>query len=83
MGIESVVLEDHGNVAVLGRNIIHHPVSDDDFSGIGLLQPCDHSEGSGFAATRGADQDDKLLVLHIQVEVLDGYHLIELLAHIC
>ena len=67
---EGIILKDHGDVALLGVNIVHElavvielPVRD-------LLQPRDHAQGGGFAAARGADQDDELLVRDVQIEAL-------------
>src|SRR5439155_861380 len=44
--IERVVLEDHRDVAVLRRQVVHDLSPDDDPSGGDRLEACDHSEGA-------------------------------------
>ena len=62
MGIESVVLEDHGDVAVLGGHVVDQLVADVQLAVGDLLQTGDHAQGGGLTATGGADENDKLLV---------------------
>ena len=69
MGVEGVVLEDHGDVPVLGGHVVDHPVADEELAVADVLQAGDHPQGGGLAAAGGAYQDDKLLVLDLQVQV--------------
>ena len=42
--IQSVVLEDHGDISVLGLDIVHHLAIDLEGSGCDILQTCDHTK---------------------------------------
>ncbi len=44
-----------------------------------LLEPRDHAQRGGLAAARGADEDHELAVVDLQVQVVDGDDLTELL----
>src|SRR5207245_9652156 len=68
VGVERVRLEDHGDVAVLGSDIIDDPVTDLDRAIADLLQAGEHPQGGGLAGPRGADQDHELLVLDLRVQ---------------
>src|SRR5438876_32365 len=68
--VERVVLEDHRDVAVLRRNIVHHALADADVAGRLLLEAREHSERRRLAAARGSNQDEKLGIADRQVEVV-------------
>ena len=74
VGIEGVVLEDHGDVPVLGGHVVHQTAADIDLPVSDGLQPRHHPQGGGFSAAGGPHQDDELLVGDLQVEVLDRHH---------
>jgi hypothetical protein len=42
--IKRIVLEHHGDVARLRRQVVHHPVADTDFAGGDVLQPRHHAK---------------------------------------
>ena len=69
MGIQSVALEDHGDVAVLGLHIVDQPVVDAQLALGDLLQAGHHTKGGGLTAAGGSNQNDKLLVGDLQVEI--------------
>src|SRR5690348_7660115 len=69
--VERVVLEDHGDVAILGRDIVHNTVADLDDAFGDLFQPRDHAQRSALSATGWADQHDEFLVLDRQI---NGIH---------
>jgi hypothetical protein len=71
VGIERVVLEHHGDVALAGRQVVHHPVADADGAGRDPLEPRDHAQEGGLAAARGADEDDELPVGDIEAHAMD------------
>ena len=73
MGIQSVVLEDHSDVPVLGSHVVDQTVADVQLALGDFLQTGYHTQGGGLSAAGGADQHDKFLVLDLQVEVMDGY----------
>ena len=71
--IQRVRLEHHGATAVGGGGGVHALPVDQDVAGSWRLQPGNHTQQRGFAATRGADEDDKLAVLHREIDaVQDG-----------
>ena len=72
VGIERVVLEDHGDVAVLRGDVVHELAVDVQLALGDLLQTGDHAERCGFAAAGRADEDDEFLVLDVEVELLHG-----------
>ena len=69
--IERVALEHHRDVAVLGGDVVHHPVADEDPPLRDLLQARQHAKGRRLPTPRWTDQDHELLVLDLDVEVLD------------
>ena len=62
MRVQGVVLEDHGDVAVLGLDIGDVLVPDENAPGVDVLQTGEHAQRSGLAASGGADQDEELAV---------------------
>src|SRR5205807_7307147 len=63
----------HGDVAVFGGDVVHHPVADEDPTLADLLESGEHAKRGRFAAARRTDQDHELLVLDLDVEILhDG-----------
>ncbi len=48
--VERVALEDHGNVTVLGRHVVHDAIPDPQRSVRNLLEPRDHPEARRLAA---------------------------------
>ena len=72
MGIQRVVLEDHSDVSVLGRNVIDALTVDVQVAARDIFQTGDHAQGGGLAAARRADQNDEFLVLNIQIKGLHG-----------
>ncbi|OPY90292.1 MAG: hypothetical protein A4E72_00739 [Syntrophus sp. PtaU1.Bin208] len=74
--VKRIILEHHGDVAVLGFHVVHHAVTDLQDALGDVLQARDHAQGGGFPAAGGADEHDELLVLDFQVEILDSDHLV-------
>ena len=66
--IERVVLEHHGDVAVLRLFPGDVFVADVDVAGGHFLQPCDTAQSRGLAAARRADHDHERAVRHFKVE---------------
>ena len=81
VGIEGVGLEHHGDVPVLGGDVVDQPVADEDVPGGDLLQARHHAQGGGLAAARGAHQDQELLVLDLDGQVVHRGDVAELLGH--
>src|SRR5262249_61053783 len=78
-GVGGVAREDHGDAATLRLDVVALAVADLDRPRRGLLEPGDHPEGSGLPAPGRAEQDDELLVGHLEREVVDRGHVVEAL----
>jgi hypothetical protein len=70
--VQRVVLEDHCDVAVLGGQVGDVTVADPDLAAVDLLEAGEHAQRGGLAASRGADEDEELAVLDVDVELVDG-----------
>ena len=66
--VERVVLEDHRDVAVLRRHVVHHGLADRDAASRDDLEAGDHSQRRRLPAARGSDEHHELAVLDRQVE---------------
>src|SRR5215470_13819015 len=69
--VERVVLEHHRDVAVLGRQVVHHAPADRDRPRGDLLQARDRAQRGGLATAGRTDQDHELAVADLQAEVVD------------
>ena len=70
--VQRVVLEHHGDVPVLRRQVRDVAVADADGAAVDVLQPREHAERGGLAAAGRTDQDEELAVLDVDVEPVDG-----------
>ena len=81
--VERVALEDHRDVAILGRDVVDDAVADPQRPGGDLLEAGDHPQAGRLAAARWSDQDHEFAVADLQVEVLYGLeiavHLVDVL----
>ena len=66
--IERVVLEHHGDVAVLRRHVVDDVAADQDLAAGDVLEAGDHAQRRRLAAARRADQDDELVVGDVEVD---------------
>ena len=71
VGIQRVVLENHGDIPVLWFHVVDDAVVDLQRAAGDILQACDHAQGSGLAATGGPDEDHEFLVFDLQVKIMD------------
>ena len=71
--IERVVLEDHRDVAVFGRQIVDDAPIDGDGAGGDGLQSRDHPQRGALAAARGPHEHQELPIAHGEVKVLHGH----------
>ena len=71
VGVQGVVLENHRDVAVFGRNLVDQAVADVELAAGDGLKTGDHAQGGGFAAAGGADKNDEFLVRDLKIEVGD------------
>ena len=79
MRIEGVRLKDHGDVTIFRRYIINDPVTDLDIAAGNLFQPSQRSECGCLSATRRTNENKKLFVRHLNVQVVDSFHVAKLL----
>ena len=77
--IERVELEDHGDVALLRRQVVHALPRNDDVARRGAFEAGDHAQRRRLAAARRAEQANDFAGRHGQVGVLDGDKCAELL----
>jgi hypothetical protein len=76
VGIQREVLENHGNIAVLGRKVIHDLAVDGDGTRGRFLQAGDQAQGRRLAATRRPDQRQKFFVFHDKAGVIHGTNIL-------
>ena len=74
VGVQSVALEHHGDVAVLGSDVVDALAVDEHVTRGDVLQAGDHAHRRGLTAARGANEDDELLVVNGEVKVLYSEH---------
>ena len=74
VGIQSIVLENHGDIAVLGGNVVHQTVADVQLAAGDVFQAGNHTQGGGLTAAGRTDQNDEFLVGDVQVELLNGHN---------
>ena len=70
--IQRVVLEDHGDVAVLRGEVVHDLTVDLHVPGRDRLEAGDHPQRRRLSAAGRADEDDELARLDLEVEIGDG-----------
>ena len=69
--VEGIGLEDHCDIAVLRRHVVHELAVDVELAAGDGLKACNHAQGRGLAAAGRSDEHDELAVLDLEVEVLD------------
>ena len=69
--IEPVVLKHHGDIALLGFQVVHHPVPDGNLARGHGFETGDHPEQGGLAATAGPDDDGELAIADLDVDAVD------------
>ena len=71
MGVERVALEHHGNVTVLGVEVIDDLTVDGNLATADVLQTCQHAKQGGLAAARGTDQHDEFAIMNIKTDAVN------------
>jgi hypothetical protein len=69
MGIQSVVLEYHRDISVLGSYVVAELVADPQLALGDILKTRYHTQGSGLTATGRTYEDDEFLVSDLKVEI--------------
>ena len=80
--IERIVLEDHGDAAILGIDVVHRAALDAQFAARNVLEAGDHAQRRRLSAARRPEQDDELPLGDGEVDTLDGDDAAEGLAKI-
>ena len=80
--VQRVALEDHGDVAVLRLDVVDLAAPDLDGAFGRLLEAGDHAQRGRLPAAGRPEQDEELLVGHLQGEVVDRGHVGEALRHL-
>ena len=70
--IERVALEDHRDVAVLGGDVVHDPVADQEPAVADLLQSGHAAQRCRLATSGRSHQDQELAIVDLEVEVVHG-----------
>ena len=77
MGVESVVLEHHGHVAILGGDAVDYTFADAHRSGGDFLKAGHHAQHGGFAAAGRAHQDHEFIVGNVEADAVDHFRFTE------
>ena len=77
--IQSVVLEYHCNISVLRSDVVYQTVADVQFALRNFFQTSDHTQGGGLTTTGRTYQNDKFLVLDLQIYVLYSNYIARIL----
>ena len=70
--VERVTLKHHRDVTVFRFDVVYAAVADEDVAAADLFEPRDHAQRRRFTAARRSDEDQKLVVRHVDRHVF--YH---------
>ena len=70
--IQSVTLEYHRHLSLSGAPLIGSVPVDQEIAVGNVLKACDHSKRRGFTASGRSDENDKLALLNIKIEIVNG-----------
>ena len=76
VGIQRIILKNHGNITVLGQHIVYQTVTNVDITRCRQLQTGNHPQSGRFSAAGGANEHHKFLVPDLQIEGIhcrDGF----------
>ena len=68
VGVESVVLEDHGDVTVFRCHIGHVAISNENATAVDVFQARQHAKRGGLSTARGANQYEELSIVDGEIE---------------
>ena len=69
--VQSVVLEDHCDVAVLRLYVGDVLIANEDTAGVHVFKTCEHSQGRGLATTGRTDENQEFTILDLKIELID------------
>jgi hypothetical protein len=73
VGIESIILKYHSNIAILWRHIIHYPTINRYLSFRNIFQPCNHSQCCRLAASGRPNEDHEFLVPDVKIDLIHNH----------
>ena len=79
MGIQSVVLEYHGDITILRLYIVNQLAVDVQLAGSNVFQTSDHTKGGRLTASRRSYENDELLVCDLQIKILNCHKAVGIL----
>ena len=68
---DGIVLEDHADVALVGRDVVDDPSVEGDGAALDGVEAGDHAQQRGLAAAGGAEQREELALAHVEAEAGD------------
>src|SRR5690606_7331288 len=80
--VERIVLEDHGDVALLRRDVVHDATADGDLPTRNAFKARDHPKQCGLAATGRADQGDEFTVVDVNADAVQDLDCTERFVHV-
>ena len=72
VGIERVVLKDHGHVSLAGRNVVDDLAVEAELAGGHRFESGNQAQQGRLAAARGSHEHHELAVVDFEVDVVDG-----------
>ena len=75
IGIKGVILEYHGNIAVLWRNLVHSPAVHNDLSAAYTLKSCNHAQQRCLSAAGRAYKYYKFPSLYFHIHILNSMNI--------
>ena len=72
IAVQRVILKYDGNIPLHWRTVVDHLAVQQQLAGGDLLQARQHAQNGGFSTAGWSHKDDKLAVIHIQIEIMDG-----------
>ena len=69
VGIKRVVLENHGDISVLGNDVVHKLAVDVQFARRNFFETCNHTKRGRFTAAGRTDEYDKFFIADIEAEI--------------
>ncbi|CAH0304350.1 hypothetical protein SRABI128_04284 [Microbacterium sp. Bi128] len=70
--VQGIVLEHHGDVAILRRDVRDVAVADEDAAGVDVLETCKHAQGGRLSAAGGSNEDQEFAIGDINVELVNS-----------
>src|SRR2546428_9216645 len=71
MRVQGVALEDHGDLPLARREVVHHVAADHHVAAGLLLQAGDHAQERGLPAPAGTEEDEELALPGRQIDAID------------